>query len=63
MGVDQQVLSLAEGPGPSDFADDPFSQRMFDMAQEQLTAQIYEPVSVNEEILQHLRIDEVGAVC
>ena len=51
MGVDQQVLSLAEGPGPSDFADDPFSQRMFDMAQEQLTAQIYEPVAVNEEIL------------
>ncbi len=35
---------------------------MFDMAQEQLTAAAYEPVTVNEEILRHMRIDEVVIV-
>ena len=58
----QQVLSLNDAPAPMDFSDDPFAERMFDMAQEQLTASIYEPVMVNEEILRHMRIDEVGPI-
>lgn len=59
---DQQTLTFQNQEYPEDIENDPFTQRMLEWLETQVTADSYRPVMVDEHILLSMKYEDVREI-